>query len=49
MVKKGDTLNELAKLFYNDSTAWYQIALDNKVYDIRGLPVGDTIVLKYRE
>ena len=49
VVKKGDTLNELAKLFYNDSTAWYQIALDNKVYDIRGLPVGDTIVLKYRE
>lgn len=49
VVKKGDTLNELAKLFYNDSTAWYQVALDNKIYDIRGLPIGDTIVLKYRE
>lgn len=49
VVKKGDILNELGKLFYNDSTAWYQIALDNKIYDIRGLPVGDTLTIKYRE
>lgn len=49
VVKKGDILNDLGKLFYNDSTAWYQIALDNKIYDVRGLPVGDTLTIKYRE
>ena len=49
IIKKDDTLFELAKLFYNDSTAWYQIALDNKIYDVRGLPIGDTLTLKYRE
>lgn len=49
VVKEGDVLNELGKLFYNDSTTWYQIALDNNIYDIRGLPVGDTLIIKYRE
>jgi len=49
VVKKGDVLHELGLLFYNDSTAWYQIALDNKIHDIRGLPIGDTLTIKYRE
>lgn len=49
VVKKGDVLHDLGLLFYNDSTAWYQIALDNQIYDIRGLPIGDTLTIKYRE
>jgi len=49
VVKKGDMLFDLGLLFYNDSTAWRQIALDNKIYDIRGLPVGDTLEINYRE
>jgi len=48
VVKKGDRLYDLGVLFYNDTTAWYQIALDNKIYDIKGLPVGDTLRIKYR-
>ncbi len=49
IVKKGDMLFDLGLLFYNDSPAWYQIALDNKIYDIKGLPIGDTLKIKYRE
>ncbi len=49
VVKEGDVLHDLGLLFYNDSTSWYQIALDNKIFDIRGLPVGDTLTIKYRE
>ena len=49
VVKKGDMLFDLGLLFYNDSTAWRQIALDNKIYDTRGLPVGDTLKINYRE
>lgn len=49
VVKKGDRLYDLGVLFYNDTTAWYQIALDNKIYDIKGLPVGDTLRIKYRD
>lgn len=49
VVKKGDILNELGKLFYNDSLAGYQIAKDNKIYDVRGLPIGDTLTIKYRQ
>ena len=48
-VKKGDVLHELGELFYNDSDAGIQIALDNKIYDIRGLPVGETLTIKYRD
>lgn len=48
-VKEGDMLYDLGILFYNDTAAWYQIALDNKIYDIRGLPKGDTISIKYRD
>jgi len=47
-VKKGDVLHELGELFYNDSDAGIQIALDNKIYDIRGLPIGKTLTIKYR-
>ncbi len=49
VVKKGDRLYDLGILFYNDTTAWYQIAIDNKIYDIKGLPVGDTLTIKYRD
>ncbi len=49
VVKKGDRLYDLGILFYNDTTAWYQIALDNKIYDIKGLPIGDTLTIKYRD
>ncbi len=49
VVKKGDILYDLGVLFYNDTTAWYQIALDNKIYDIKGLPIGDTLKIKYRD
>lgn len=48
-VKEGDLLYDLGLLFYNDTSAWYQIALDNKIYDVRGLPKGDTISIKYRD
>lgn len=48
-VKEGDRLYDLGILFYNDTAAWYQIALDNKIYDIRGLPKGDSINIKYRD
>lgn len=48
-VKEGDLLYDLGLLFYNDTAAWYQIALDNKIYDVRGLPKGDTINIKYRD
>ena len=48
-VKEGDILFDLGVLFYNDTTAWYQIALDNKIFDVRGLPEGDTISIKYRD
>ncbi len=48
-VKEGDLLYDLGILFYNDTSAWYQIALDNKIYDVRGLPKGDTISIKYRD
>jgi len=48
-VKPGDVLHELGELFYNDSDAGIQIALDNKIYDIRGLPVGETLTIKYRD
>lgn len=48
VVKEGDILYDIGVLFYNDTTAWYQIALDNKIYDIKGLPVGDTLKIKFR-
>ncbi len=48
-VKEGDLLYDLGILFYNDTAAWYQIALDNKIYDVRGLPKGDTISIKFRD
>ena len=48
VVKKGDMLYDLGVLFYNDTIAWYQIALDNKIYDIKGLPIGDTLKIKFR-
>lgn len=49
IIKKGDVLNDLGKLFYNDSLAGYQIAKDNRIFDVRGLPIGDTLKIKYRE
>ncbi|GEM_PF-3894053 len=49
VVKKGDMLYDLGVLFYNDTTAWSQIALDNKIYDIKGLPIGDTLSIKFRD
>ena len=49
IVKKGDRLYDLGILFYNDTSAWYQLALDNKIYDVRGLPIGDTLRIKYRD
>jgi nucleoid-associated protein YgaU len=49
VIKEGDILNDLGKLFYNDSLAWYQIAIDNHIYDVRGLPIGDTLIMNYRE
>lgn len=49
IVKKGDILNDLGKLFYNDSLAGYQIAKDNRIFDVRGLPIGDTLSIRYRE
>lgn len=49
VVQEGDVLYDLGVLFYNDTTAWYQIALDNKIYDIKGLPIGDTLKIIYRD
>lgn len=49
VVNKGDMLYDLGLLFYNDTTAWYQIALDNKVYDMKGLTIGDTLTIKFRD
>jgi len=48
VVKEGDRLYDLGVLFYNDTTAWHQIAVDNNIYDVKGLPVGDTLQIKYR-
>jgi len=49
IVKEGDLLFDLGLLFYNDKTAWYQIALDNNIYDVKGLTIGDTLLIKYRD
>lgn len=47
-VEKGNTLHELGKLFFNDSLAGFQIAIDNKIFTPRKLPAGDTIKINYR-
>lgn len=51
VLKEGDMLVSLGYLFYNDSTAGYQIGQDNGLvtpYAQRHLKIGDTIIIQFR-
>jgi len=51
VVKKGDVLIDLGKLFFNDPAAGYQIGKDNGIisrFDQYHLTPNDTLVIRFR-
>jgi hypothetical protein len=51
VIKKGDVLADLGRLFFNDPAAGYQIGKDNGIqsrYDEYHLNPNDTLVIRFR-
>ena len=51
VIRKGDTLQDIGKLFFNDPNAGYQIALDNNIDTKRerhALNTGDVLIINFR-
>lgn len=45
VVKKGDTLQSIAKKYYGNASAWQKIADENKIRDPKKVDVGDKLRL----
>ena len=48
VIRKGDNLESIGRLFFNDWKAGYQIGRDNKVPNEYQLPIGDTLYINFR-